>query len=97
MLVTTVALAAITFAYRAAASLLPRIPDPLVRRAQGLAPALLAALVVSELAGREAAADGGKVAAVAVAITLAAVRAPVWGCVAAGAVVAAGLRAAGVG
>jgi branched-subunit amino acid transport protein len=80
-----------TFALRGTGPVLPRIPQALTQRTTGLAPALLAALVMTQLV------TGGwhldvKAAAVAVATALAALRAPLLASVIAGAAVAAGLR-----
>ncbi|HEX2850304.1 MAG TPA: AzlD domain-containing protein [Acidimicrobiales bacterium] len=95
MLVAIVVLAAATILIKGAGSLLPEIPDAVAARLGGLAPALLAALVITELTG----ADGiprldAKAAGVGVAVVLAAVRAPFAVCVVAGAAVAAVLRLA---
>jgi uncharacterized membrane protein len=84
-------LALATFALRGTGPVLPRIPQALTQRTTGLAPALLAALVMTQLV------TGGwhldvKAAAVAVATALAALRAPLLASVIAGAAVAAGLR-----
>ncbi len=84
-------LALATFALRGTGPVLPRIPESLTQRTTGLAPALLAALVMTQLV------TGGwhldvKAAAVAVAAGLAALRAPLLAFVIAGAAVAAGLR-----
>jgi branched-subunit amino acid transport protein len=84
-------LALATFALRGTGPVLPRIPPALIQRTTGLAPALLAALVMTQLV------TGGwhldvKAAAVAVATALAALRAPLLASVIAGAAVAAGLR-----
>ncbi len=84
-------LALATFALRGTGPVLPRIPEALTQRTTGLAPALLAALVMTQLV------TGGwhldvKAAAVAVAAMLAALRAPLLASVIAGAAVAAGLR-----
>jgi hypothetical protein len=90
-------LAVITIAIKGAGSLLHRIPDEVARRLAGLAPALLAALVYVELAGKDGLPHpGAKAAGVGAAVVLAAIRAPFAVCVIGGAVVAAGLRAAGV-
>lgn len=85
-------LALATFALRGTGPVLPRIPVALAERTTGLAPALLAALVMTQLV------TGGirldvRAAAVAVAALLAARRAPLLACVIAGAAVAAILRA----
>jgi uncharacterized membrane protein len=84
-------LALATFVLRGTGPVLPRIPRALTQRTTGLAPALLAALVMTQLV------TGGwhldvKAAAVAVATALAALRAPLLASVIAGAAVAAGLR-----
>lgn len=84
-------LALATFALRGTGPVLPRIPETLTQRTTGLAPALLAALVMTQLV------TGGwhldvKAAAVAVAAALAAMRAPLLASVIAGAALAAGLR-----
>jgi branched-subunit amino acid transport protein len=84
-------LALAPFVLRGTGPVLPRIPDALTERTTGLAPALLAALVMTQLM------TGGwhldvKAAAVAVAAVLAALRAPLLVSVIAGAAVAAGLR-----
>ena len=93
-LVTVVGLTALTVVFKGLASLLPRVPDQLVQRTTLLAPALLAALVVTELVdGHGIPHLDAKAAAVAVAIALAWRRAPLAVCVLAGAVVAATLRA----
>jgi branched-subunit amino acid transport protein len=89
-----IGLSALTFLLKGAGSLVGRIPEPLARRLGGLAPALLAGLVVTELFG-----PGGtphvdaKAAGVAVALVLAWRRAPLAVTVIAGAAVAALLRA----
>jgi len=87
-------LAAVTAVCKGIGPLLPDVPEAVARRTAGLAPALLAALVVTELAG----ADGvprvdAKLAGVAAAVLLSWRRAPFAVCVVAGAVVAALLRA----
>jgi len=84
-------LALATFALRGTGPILPRIPEALTQRTTGLAPALLAALVMTQLV------SGGwhldvKAAAAALAAVLAALRAPLLASVIAGAAVAAGLR-----
>lgn len=93
MLTAAVLLAAVTVLLKGAGALLTRVPDPLARRLQGVAPALLAALVVSELAGDGTPQVGSKAAGVAAAVVLASLRAPLAACVVAGAGVAAVLRA----
>jgi branched chain amino acid efflux pump len=84
-------LAVATFALRGTGPVLPRIPASLTERTAGLAPALLAALVMTQLVGGGLRLDV-RAAAVAVAAVLAAVRTPLLACVVAGAAVAAGLR-----
>jgi uncharacterized membrane protein len=84
-------LALATFGLRGTGPVLPRIPQALTQRTTGLAPALLAALVMTQLV------TGGwhldvKAPAVAVATGLAALRVPLLASVIAGAAVAAGLR-----
>jgi branched-subunit amino acid transport protein len=94
MIATVVVLAALTAVLRGAGALLPSIPDELARRLGGLAPALLAALVVTELTGASGMpALDAKAAGVAVAVLLAWRRAPFAVCVIGGAAVAALLRA----
>ena len=88
------ALAVVTIVIKGAAALVSEIPPSLAARLTGLAPALLAALVVVELTNE----DGlvrfdEKTAAVGVAVVLAWRRAPFAICVIAAAVVAAALRA----
>jgi hypothetical protein len=87
----------LTVALKGAAAVVPRIPAVLARRTAGLAPALLAGLVVTQLTSKSGwlHADA-KLAGVAAATALAALRAPLAICVIAGAVVAAVLRAAGI-
>jgi hypothetical protein len=87
-------LSALTWACKGAGSLLPRIPEPLARRTAGLAPALLAGLVVTEvLDGNWLPRLDAKAAGVAVALVLAWRRTPLPVTVVAGAAVAALLRA----
>lgn len=93
-LVAVIGLSAVTMLSKAAGSLLPRIPDVIARRSAGLAPALLAGLIVSEVAG----ADGvppvdAKLAGVAVALVLAWRRVPLGITVIAGAATATAVRA----
>lgn len=95
--IAIVVLAAITFVLKGAGSLIPRLPEGIVRRLAGLAPALLAALVYVELCdGGSFPEPGAKAAGVAAATLLAAIHAPFALCVVAGAGVAAVLRAAGL-
>ncbi len=87
------ALALITFAFRALGPALPRVPDALSRRTTGLAPALLAALVVTQVvSGSGVPVLDAKAAGVAAALVLAALRAPVGLSVVGGAAVAALVR-----
>ena len=87
-------LAAVTMMLKGAASLLPRIPDTVAARLVGLAPALLAALVMTELTDPSGLPRlDEKAAGVAAAVVLAWRRAPFAICVAAGAATAALLRA----
>lgn len=90
------ALAALTFILRGLGPFLTAVPPALAARTTGLAPALLAGLVAIELTdARGLFHPDARLAAVVVAGTLAALRAPVLACVAGGALVAALLRAAG--
>ena len=94
MIVAVAALAAITIAIKGAAALAGEIPEPLANRLAGLAPALLAALVVTQLSGDNGLpAIDAKAAGVAAALVLAWRRAPFAVCVVAGAAVAAAIRA----
>jgi branched-subunit amino acid transport protein len=93
-LAAVLGLTAVTMLCKGLGALMPRIPDEVGRRIAGLAPALLAALIVTELTGP----DGlphvdAKLAGVAVATVLAVRRANLAVCVVAGAAVAALLRA----
>lgn len=98
MTVAILALGAITFVFKGAGSLLPSVPDPIARRLGGLAPALLAALVVTELTDAHGVPHvDAKLAGVTAAVVLASRRAPFALTVVVGAAVAAGLRLAGVG
>lgn len=93
-LAAVVGLSAATMLIKAAGSLAPSIPDALARRFAGLAPALLAGLVVAEVAGADGIPDvDAKLAGVAVALLLAWRRAPLAVTVIAGAATAAALRA----
>lgn len=93
-LAATIGLSVITIAIKATGSLIPRIPEPVARRTKGLAPALLAGLVVSEVAGADGIPDlDAKLAGVAVALFLAWRKAPFAVTVVAGAATAALLRA----
>lgn len=94
MVGAAVALAVVTMLMKGAGALVGEIPPALSARLAGLAPALLAALVVVELTNE----DGfvtfdEKTAAVGVAVVLAWRKAPFAVCVIAAAVVAAVLRA----
>lgn len=84
-------LALSTFVLRGLGPVLPRIPRALTQRTTGLAPALLAALVMTQLVGSGLRLDV-KEAAVAVAAALSALRVPLLACVIAGAALAALLR-----
>jgi branched-subunit amino acid transport protein len=91
------ALGVITFVFKGAGALLPSIPEPIERRLAGLAPALLAALVVTELTNDHGVPHvDAKLAGVAAALVLAWRRAPFALTVIVGAAVAAGLRLLGV-
>ena len=88
------ALAVVTIVMKGAGALLSEIPPALSARLAGLAPALLAALVVVELTNEDGIVQfDEKTAAVGVAVLLAWRRAPFAVCVIAAAVVAAALRA----
>ena len=95
-LTAVLALSAVTWAIKGAGPLLwSRVPPALSRRLSGLAPALLAGLVMTEMTGPDGSVDiDAKLAGVAVALLLAWRKAPLWITVSAGAAVAAGLRAA---
>jgi hypothetical protein len=96
MLAATVLLALATFALRAAGAV-ARIPEAVARRTAGLAPALLAALVVTEVAGAKGGhANAPAAVGVAAGVALCALRAPFIVCIAAAAAVAAGLRLLGL-
>jgi branched-subunit amino acid transport protein len=84
-------LAAATILLKGLAPGLREVPPALVRRTAGLAPALLAALVITQLASttQHGFTPDIRLAAVAVAAMLASVRAPLLVCVIAGAAVAA--------
>ena len=93
VIAAVVALAAATVAIKGAGALLPPLPDGLALRLAGLAPALLAALVYTEVAGdRGVPHVDAKLAGVGVATVLAALRAPLAVSVIAGAATAALLR-----
>ena len=97
MTAAIVVLALVTFLFKGAGALVRSIPAPVEQRLGGLAPALLAALVVTELTdGNGVPRFDAKAAGVAVAVVLAWRRAPFAVCVLAGAAVAAGLRLAGI-
>ena len=94
MTAAVAALAAITWTLKGAGVLAGRLPRSIERRTAGLAPALLAALVVTEVAGRDGIPEPDAMTiGVAVALLLAAVRAPAVVSVVAGAATAALLRA----
>jgi branched-subunit amino acid transport protein len=87
-------LAGLSFAMRGAGPVLPSIPAVITERTTGLAPALLAGLVASQLTDRHGIIHIDlKVLAVMVAAILAALRMPLLVCVIAGAALAAFLRA----
>ena len=87
-------LAALTFLIRGLGPFLLTVPEVISRRTPGLAPALLAGLVVIELSNsRGILHPDARLAAVIVAAGLCALRAPLLACVIAGALVAALLRA----
>jgi hypothetical protein len=93
-LVAVIGLSAVTMMVKAAGSLAPRIPDAIAKRSAGLAPALLAGLIVSDVAGADGLPDvDAKLAVVAVALLLAGRRLPLAVTVIAGAATAAALRA----
>jgi hypothetical protein len=88
-------LASLSFVFRATGPLLTSVPTVIVERTTGLAPALLAALVMIQLTGRNGILHlDVKVAAVLIAAILSALRVPLLISVMAGAIVAALLRAA---
>ena len=86
-----------TWALKGAGAVLPELPAGLQSRLQGIAPALLAALVLSQLVGH-----GGlphldaRLAGVAFAVVLAAIRMPVLVVVIGAAAVTAALRRVGL-
>lgn len=90
--------AAGTWALKGAGPQLRHIPDWLERRLGGLAPALLAALVMSQLTTSRSLVPAldAKLAGVGVASVLAVLRAPLIACVLAGAVTAAAARLLGL-
>jgi hypothetical protein len=88
-------LAGLSFVFRAAGPLLTTVPAAVTERTAGLAPALLAALVMIQLTARNGVFHlDVKVAAVLTAAILSALRVPLLVCVIAGALLAAFLRAA---
>lgn len=94
--IALIGLTAVTVVFKGAGAMLTRVPDPLARRLTGLAPALLAALVVTEITGANGLPSvDAKLAGVAVALVLTARRVPLALCVVAGAAVAAAIRAFG--
>lgn len=94
MIGAAAALAVITMLIKGAGALMSEIPPAVSARLAGLAPALLAALVVVELTNQDGIVQfDEKTAAVAVAVFLAWRRAPFAVCVISAAVVAAVLRA----
>jgi branched-subunit amino acid transport protein len=93
-LAALIGLSALTVALKGVGSLLPRLPEPVSRRLPGLAPALLAGLVVTEITGKSGWPHvDAKLGGVAVALLLAWRRAPLAVTVVAGAAAAALLRA----
>lgn len=93
-LVLIAGLAVPLFLMRSAGPFMPSIPTAVSERTSGLAPALLAALVVSQFLGPHGLFHlDAKVPAVVVAAALAAFRAPFITSIIAGALVAAVLRA----
>jgi branched-subunit amino acid transport protein len=94
MIGAAAALAVMTMLIKGAGALMSDIPPTVSARLAGLAPALLAALVVVELTNEDGIVQfDEKTAAVAFAVVLAWRRAPFAVCVIAAAVVAAVLRA----
>jgi hypothetical protein len=90
------ALAAVTFILRGLGPFLTSVPTAVAARTAGLAPALLAGLVAIELTNsRGVFHPDARLVAVVVSGGLAALRAPVLACVAAGAFAAALLRITG--
>jgi hypothetical protein len=89
-----VGLATLTFAMRATGPLMPRLPSALTDRTAGLAPALIAALVATQLTSASGVLRlDVKALAVLVAAVLSALRVPLVVCVVAGAATAALVRA----
>lgn len=94
MIAAAVGLAMLTMVIKGAGALVGEIPPSIASRLSALAPALLAALVVTEIANDDGVPQiDEKTIGVAVAVVLAWRRAPFAVCVIAAAVVAAGLRA----
>jgi hypothetical protein len=92
-LVLVLAVAGATWGLRGAGSLVPAMPDQITVRIGGLAPALMAAFVVTQLTGRNGLPSiDARMGAVLVAAILAWRRAPFAICVVAGAATAAVLR-----
>lgn len=95
-LTVVVCLAAITFVWKGAGSLLHRVPEGVATRLGGLAPALLAGLVLTQVVDRQGVPHAdARAAGVVVAVGLAAARAPLAVTVIGGAAVTAGLRLLG--
>lgn len=93
-LTVIVALAAVTAVFKAAGTAVPRLPPSLERRLGGLAPALLAALVVSEITDADGVPEfDAKLLAVGVTLLCAWRKLPFAVCVIAGAATAAAIRA----
>jgi hypothetical protein len=96
VLTMVLALAVLTFGLRGLGPFMTTIPPSLAARTAGLAPALLAGLVAIELTdSRGLFHPDARLVAVVIAAGLAALRAPVLVCVAAGALAAALIRATG--
>ena len=94
MIAAIAVLAGLTFLMKGAGALLPEVPNRVARRLGGVAPALLAALVLTETTGDGAVPQvDAKVAGVALAVLLAWRKAPFAVCVVAGAATTALLRA----
>ena len=95
-LTVVVCVAAITFMWKGAGSLVHRVPERVATRLGGLAPALLAGLVLTQVVDhRGIPHPDARAAGVVVAVGLAAIRAPLAVTVAGGAAVTAGLRLLG--
>jgi Branched-chain amino acid transport protein (AzlD) len=96
VLALVLGLAALTFALRGVGPFLTTVPPAIAARTAGLAPALLAALVATELTNtRGVFHPDARLAAVILSAGLASLRLPVLVCVVAGALAAGLLRATG--